>query len=96
MKKLFSIVLSLLMVMTLLAGCGNGNKSSGTRKGDADTLYVANDADAISLDPMGTNDNSSSKVLVQIYEGLLILSLLILELLHLLCTRVDQFFAKNL
>lgn len=70
MKKLFSIVLSLLMVMTLLTGCGNGNKSSGTRKGDADTLYVANDSDAISLDPMGTNDNASSKVLVQIYEGL--------------------------
>lgn len=70
MKKILAIFVSILMVMSLLSGCGKGSKSSGKKKGDPNTLVVANDSDAISLDPMGTNDNASSKVLVQIYEGL--------------------------
>lgn len=71
MKKFISLVLALALVMTVLTGCkGGGNKSTGEKKGDKDTLVIANDSDAISLDPMGTNDNASSKVLVQIYEGL--------------------------
>lgn len=53
------------LVVTLLSGCG-GNSSSG----DGKTLTIANDADAISLDPMGSNDNASSKINLQIYEGL--------------------------
>ena len=70
MKKFISLILALALVMTVLTGCGGGNKSTGEKKGDKDTLVIANDSDAISLDPMGTNDNASSKVLVQIYEGL--------------------------
>lgn len=70
MKKVLALLVAVFMLTTLLTGCGKGSKSSGTKKGDANTLVVANDSDAISLDPMGTNDNASSKVLVQIYEGL--------------------------
>lgn len=65
MKKLIAMILTCAMVATLLAGCG-GKKGSG----DGKTVTVANDADAISLDPMGSNDNASSKINLQIYEGL--------------------------
>ena len=59
MKKFIPLILALALVMTVLTGCGGGNKSTGEKKGDKDTLVIANDSDAISLDPMGTNDNAS-------------------------------------
>ncbi len=55
------------MVMTLLTGCGGNSSSKGGK--DA-TLVVVNDSDAVTMDPMGSNDNASSKALVQVYEGL--------------------------
>lgn len=70
MKKYLSILLSVVLAFSVLTGCGGSGNKSRVKKGDADTLVVANDSDAVSLDPMGTNDNASSKVLVQLYEGL--------------------------
>ena len=43
MKKFISLILALALVMTVLTGCGGGNKSTGEKKGDKDTLVIAND-----------------------------------------------------
>lgn len=60
-KKLFW----LLMILTslFLVGCSGG-------AGDKETLTVGLSGDAIALDPVATNDNQSSNVMLQIYEGL--------------------------
>ncbi len=67
MKRFLTIIISIAMVMTLLTGCGG---DSATKGGKDATLVVVNDSDAVTMDPMGSNDNASSKALVQVYEGL--------------------------
>ncbi len=63
LKSTLAIVLSIVCLLSLLAGCG-GNK------GSADTLVVAQTSDIISLDPHKTNDSFSSTAIVQIYDCL--------------------------
>lgn len=68
MKKNLLLVVGLLMTMLLLVACGG---SKETNKGEVrDTIVVGNAADAKSLDPHATNDNPSSRVIVQIYDRL--------------------------
>lgn len=62
MKKKFGIFVMLFVLMFGVVGCSSG--------GGGDTLKVAVSGDAISLDPVATNDNQSSHVMTQIYEGL--------------------------
>lgn len=76
MKK-WQILLALLMVTTLIVtGCGNGGGSgegTGEASGDiADSFTVAQGAEPVSLNPYGQNDQSSSRVRVQIFDNLLI------------------------
>lgn len=71
MKKLLALLLAMAMVLSLAACGGDTKETTSGESGGEKILTVVNDADAISLDPQGSNDNASSKVLVQIYEGLI-------------------------
>lgn len=67
-KKILSLVIMTLVLSLVLTACG-GDKGI-TRKNPADTLVVAQGADAKSLDPHATNDQPSSRVTKQIYNTL--------------------------
>lgn len=62
MKRKLGLLSVLLLAVFTLVGCSGG--------GGGDSLTVAVSGDAISLDPISTNDNQSSHVMTQIYEGL--------------------------
>ncbi|MBS5942789.1 MAG: ABC transporter substrate-binding protein [Finegoldia magna] len=66
MKSKLSLLLAIIICITAFSGCSN----NGNDAGDKETLTVATSGDAISLDPVSTNDNQSSNVMSQIYEGL--------------------------
>ncbi|ADZ85467.1 ABC transporter substrate-binding protein [Cellulosilyticum lentocellum] len=84
MKKKLALVIAPLLAVTMLVGCG-GNSSS--QAGDkpaasaeagtaadaniADTLVFAQGAEPRGLDPAFVDDGESSKVIVNVYEGLL-------------------------
>lgn len=73
-KSMVLVIITTLMLV--LAGCAD----DGTKESDKDTeekkqggdLVIAESADAVSLDPAGSNDVPSSKVQENIYERLLI------------------------
>ncbi len=67
MKRKQLICLLLAITMLALTACGGGASADG------ETLTVAASGDAISLDPVATNDNQSSNIMMQIYEGLMAL-----------------------
>ncbi len=68
-KSLLTIVLATTLLLSSLAGCGTKSESA---KGRAqDTLIYAQGADPRGLDPALVDDAESSKVTVNIYEGLL-------------------------
>lgn len=76
-KKFMALLLTLVMAVTLLAGCGGGSGSedstgaSGEGSGSAqDTLTIAQGSDATSLDPVAVNNVYSSNVMKQIYDNL--------------------------
>lgn len=83
MKKVVSLAAAAIMVCSMLAGCGNTDKPEGTTgapgqestaaaSGEvAETLTFAQGADPRGLDPAFVDDGESSKVIVNIYEGLL-------------------------
>jgi peptide/nickel transport system substrate-binding protein len=69
-----ALVLALALSVAVLAGCG----STGTKTGTTGTTSTANDtftyaqgADPRGLDPALVDDGESSKIIVNIYEGLL-------------------------
>ncbi len=72
-KKLLTLV-SLMLVLVLVAvGCGKTTDAPSTGDTGAstkDTVIVAQNSDAKSLDLHATNDNASSRVSKQIYETL--------------------------
>lgn len=75
MKRKLSVFVSLLAVSALvLTGCGGGDSGGGSEGGDSGAakteIVVAQGADAKSLDPHGTNDQPSSRVMKQIYDTL--------------------------
>lgn len=63
MKKRLMFVFVIISAL-FLVGCGNDKAA------DTNTLTVGLSGDAIALDPVATNDNQSSNVMLQIYEGL--------------------------
>lgn len=65
-KVLLSLVLVLTYSLMALSGCG-----SATTGGGADTLIFAQGSDPRGLDPALVDDGESSKVIVNVYEGLL-------------------------
>ncbi len=78
-RKLSSIVAVLTAGILLLSACGGGTGESGGNKsetggdtgGNAKTeLVVAHGGDPKTLDPHGTNDQPSSRVMRQIYDTL--------------------------
>ncbi|MCQ4922713.1 glutathione ABC transporter substrate-binding protein [Tissierella carlieri] len=68
-KKVLSLVIVTLILSLVLTACG-GNKEIA-RKNPADTLVVAQGADAKTLDPHASNDQPSSRVIKQIYNTLI-------------------------
>lgn len=71
MKRKFSKFVSVLAVAVLvLTGCGGSNSGGGEAGGAKTELVVAQGADAKMLDPHGTNDQPSSRVMKQIYDRL--------------------------
>lgn len=68
-RKFLSMAVILLVFSLVLTACGGGGKEI-TRKNPDDTLVVAQGADAVTLDPHGTNDQPSSRVAKQIYNTL--------------------------
>ena len=76
-KKFMAFLLTLVMAVTLLAGCGGGSGAedstgaSGEGSGSGqDTLTIAQGSDATSLDPVAVNNVYSSNVMKQIYDNL--------------------------
>lgn len=77
--KLLALVLALVLMASLFAGCSSGGTaataqpSAGASSAPeyADTLIFAQGADPRGLDPALVDDGESSKVIVNIYEGLL-------------------------
>lgn len=67
-KKVLLILLTLVLVTGLITACGGGGGESESSK---DTLIFAQGADPRGLDPALVDDGESSKVIVNIYEGLL-------------------------
>lgn len=82
-------ILSIVMFVSLtLAGCGG--KGASSDEANADTITVATSGDAISLDPTGSNDNQSSNVMIQIYEGLVTINPETQEVENLLAEKIDH------
>lgn len=77
-KRLFCVLLTAVMALTVTAGCGksgggskktDGKAASGTSQAK-DTLIFAQGADPRSLDPAFADDGESTKINTNIYEGL--------------------------
>ena len=66
MKRVLSVVVAVLLLSVTFAACGQGGAQSST-----DTLIFAQGAEPRGLDPALVDDGESSKVIVNIYEGLL-------------------------
>lgn len=78
------------------AGADQTDEAKSDEKTDAapaavkDAIVVAASGDAISLDPISTNDNQSSNVMLQIYEGLVKLNPETRELENCLAESMDH------
>lgn len=66
--KKIALILVVVLMMSMLAGCGGNDESTGTL--EKDDLIVATAYDAKSLDPHAVNDVASSNVMLQIYDTL--------------------------
>lgn len=82
MKKKLALVIAPLLAVSMLVGCGSkGASTSATASteaeaaaedaGVAETLVFAQGAEPRGLDPAFVDDGESSKVIVNVYEGLL-------------------------
>jgi len=69
-KKCLAVLLTLVFVGSILAGCGGGAKTGGGSSSPKDTLIFAQSSDPRALDPAYTDDSESSKITFQMYEGL--------------------------
>ncbi len=77
-KKLLVLLSMILVLALVVVGCGQTTEAPGSEEPSGetpaatkDTLVVAQNSDAKTLDPHGTNDNASSRVTKQIYETLI-------------------------
>ena len=75
MKKKLHLILAPLLAVSMLVGCGSNaatdNKASAGDASIAETLVFAQGAEPRGLDPAFVDDGESSKVIVNIYEGLI-------------------------
>lgn len=66
LKKIKAVLVSIVVIMFFAACGGEADKQGEVR----DSLVIAQDADAKALDPHATNDQASSRVMIQIYDRL--------------------------
>lgn len=66
--KKIALALTVVLMLSMLAGCGGSDESTNIE--DKDELIVATAYDAKSLDPHAVNDVASSNVMLQIYDTL--------------------------
>ena len=66
--KKIALALTVVLMLSMLAGCGGSDESTNIE--DKDELIVATAYDAKSLDPHAVNDVASSNVMLQIYNTL--------------------------
>jgi len=71
-KKVLAILSMMIVLVLATVGCGNSGGANVSADGVKDTLVVAQGADAKTLDPHGSNDNPSSRVVKQINETLVV------------------------
>lgn len=78
MRKLVSMLAITALTVSTLVGCGGGsaantssNGSGSAASGTADTIVFGQSADPRGLDPALVDDGESSKIIVNVYEGLL-------------------------
>jgi len=74
MKKKLALVIAPLLAMSMLIGCGSkvvDTSQAASTEAVAETLVFAQGAEPRGLDPALVDDGESSKVIVNIYEGLL-------------------------
>lgn len=72
-KRFINVISIALLLVVLMTGCGGGNKNEGTNnveRTDENTLVIAQDRDATSLDPHGSNDEASNRLRIQIFSTL--------------------------
>jgi len=70
-KKILALLSMMIVLVLVTVGCGNSD-GSVSADGVRDTLVIAQGADAKTLDPHGSNDNPSSRVIKQINETLVV------------------------
>ena len=70
-KRLMPFALALLMLVFTLSACSTATTQSPSSNSATDTLRFAQGAEPRGLDPALVDDGESSKVIVNIYEGLL-------------------------
>ena len=68
-KRILSLILSTLVVTTTLVGCGAA-KSGSAANVSGKTFIFAQSSDPLGLDPAFVQDSESTKVMCNIYEGL--------------------------
>lgn len=72
MKKKLALVVAPLLALSMLVGCGSqATSTTETTEQFAESLVFAQGAEPRGLDPAYVDDGESSKVIVNIYEGLL-------------------------
>lgn len=69
-KKILAIILSSVLTITSLAGCGSTQPSGSSSSANCKTFIFAQSADPRGLDPAFVDDGESAKVMCNIYEGL--------------------------
>src|SRR6266545_3034464 len=66
-KKIFAVILVMIMLVTLVAGCGKSGSKSG---GNDQVFRYALETEPVTLDPARSTAIPESLVEVQIFEGL--------------------------
>ncbi len=71
-RSMFSRIISILMIVLFIAGCSNnGAKENETDNSSKDTLIVAVDSDADTLDPQNAIQDNALRIINNIYDPLI-------------------------
>lgn len=73
MKRRLSLLLALVMMFTLLSGCGSKEKENQDQSVEKDTLIIAVDEDISGLDPFAQNTSLQNTYTILMYDSLLAL-----------------------